>query len=227
VKNYCIQQRNCEGVWASILFVMALSKTLNRKKMKNEKTIILAIAVYAAAMIMIFNIIGAHAQERDPVKSANAANEKKSDEEIVEEDIADFLVKSADARMMDTQEGKLATQKGTSSQIREYGKLMVKDQSLLLDKIKMLAEKRNITLPTGISDKKEDGREDLAEESGKDFDEKFIKMMKLDHERDVKLFRKATEYEDLEIRAFATEYLPMIQSHLDRINEIKIAENKM
>jgi putative membrane protein len=192
--------------------------------MKNEKTIILAIAVYAAAMVLIFNIIGAHAQDRDPVKSANAANEKKSDKDIVDEEIADFLVKSADARMMDLQEGRLATQKGTSSQIRGYGQLMITEQTILLEEIKKLAEKRNITLPSGVSDKKEEGREDLAEESGKDFDEKFIKMMKLDHERDVKLFKKATECEDPEVREFATQYLPMIQSHLDKITEIKIAE---
>jgi hypothetical protein len=91
--------------------------------MKNEKTIILAIAVYAAAMIMIFNIIGANAQERDPVKSANAANEKTSDKENVDDDIADFLVKPADARMMDA--GK-ENPKGDVVKNREYEQVMVR-----------------------------------------------------------------------------------------------------
>lgn len=191
--------------------------------MKNEKTIMIAIAVYAAVMVTVFNILGAQAQSTDPVKSANAANEEKSDRNAVEEDVADFLVKSADVRMMDAQEGKLAVEKGTSSAVRDYGQLMVKDQSVLLEKIKKLAAKRNITIPAGISDKKEKGREDLAEESGRDFDEKFIKMMKIDHERDVRLFKKATECEDKGVRAFAVEYLPMIQSHLEKIEAIKIA----
>jgi hypothetical protein len=36
------------------------SKNLNiQKKMKNEKTIMIAIAVYAAAIVTIFNILGA------------------------------------------------------------------------------------------------------------------------------------------------------------------------
>jgi putative membrane protein len=131
--------------------------------------------------------------------------------------VADFLVKSADARMMDAQEGKLAAEKGTTKAVRDYGKLMMKDQSTLLKKIKGLAAKRNITLPSGISDKKDDGREDLSEESGEDFDEKFIKMMTIDHERDVKLFEKATEYDDAEVSAFAKANLPIIQSHLDKI----------
>ena len=83
--------------------------------MKNEKTIILAIAVYAAAMIMIFNIIGAQAQV--PVKSANATNEVKSDEDIVNHDVADYRFVTADARTIDEQGRE--TQKGTQSEIRE------------------------------------------------------------------------------------------------------------
>jgi hypothetical protein len=42
-------------------------------------------------------------------------------------------------------------------------------------------------------------------------------MMIIDHERDVKLFEKATEYDDAEVSAFAKANLPIIQSHLDKI----------
>jgi putative membrane protein len=133
--------------------------------MKTDKTMLTAIAIYAAVMTMVLSILSAHAQETDPVKKANKVNDQKADNNIVDEDVADFLVKSADARMMDAQEGKLAAEKGTTKAIREYGKLMVKDQSALLRKIKSLASKRDIALPSGISNKKENGREDLAEET--------------------------------------------------------------
>jgi putative membrane protein len=189
--------------------------------MKTDKTMLTAIAIYAAVMTMVLSILSAHAQETDPVKKANKVNDQKADNNIVDEDVADFLVKSADARMMDAQEGKLAAEKGTTKAIREYGKLMVKDQSALLRKIKSLASKRNIALPSDISNKKENGREDLAEETGKDFDDKFIKMMIIDHERDVKLFEKATEFNDPEVSAFAKANLSTIQSHLDKIEAIK------
>ncbi len=173
--------------------------------------------------LMIFLGLTVQAQEKDPVKKAEAANEDKADEDLVDEDVAEFLVKSADARMMDAKEGKLATVNATSAALRKYGELMIKDQSLLLDKIKALAAKRNITIPTGISDKKQEGRDDLAKEKGKDFDDKFIKMMVIDHERDIKLFKKATECKDKGVSEFAKKYLPVIQSHLDKINEIKAA----
>lgn len=157
----------------------------------------------------------------DPVKQANAANDKKADKNMVDDDDAAFLVKSADARMMDSREGKLAVTRGTTAAIRNYGSLMVKDQAMLLDKIKMLAASKKISLPSDISNDKQEGHEDLKGKSTEDFDKKFIKMMVIDHERDIKLFKKAAKSEDKEIRIFAEKYLPLIQSHLDKINLIK------
>ncbi len=163
------------------------------------------------------------AQSTDPVKKANEANEKKEDKKMVDDDAADFLVKSADSRMMDAREGKLALEKATVPALRNYGKLMMKDQAMLLEKIKTLALKKQVTLPSDISEKKAESREDLSKESGKDFDEKFIKMITIDHERDVKLFRKAIDQDDKDVKEFAQKYLPLIQSHLDKINGIKKA----
>jgi hypothetical protein len=81
------------------------SKEFNlHQKMKNERTIMIAIAVYAAAMVMIFNMLGAHAQNAQSVKNANTMNEKTSDSDVVNEDVACFLVRSADTKMMNVQE---------------------------------------------------------------------------------------------------------------------------
>ena len=65
-------------------------------------------------------------QSKDAVKKANEVNEKKADANMVSENIAEFLVKSADARMMDLQEGELAFTKGSIKEVREYGALMIR-----------------------------------------------------------------------------------------------------
>lgn len=57
--------------------------------------------------------------------------------------------------------------------------------------------------------------------TGRDFDEKFIKMMRIDHERDLKDFKKAGELADKGVTDFAATYISMIQIHLDKLNEIK------
>jgi putative membrane protein len=189
--------------------------------MDNEKKLILAIAVYAAIMVMVFHSVAVDAQSFDPA-NAIAVNENRSDATLVDEDVADFLIKSADARMLDAQVGLLAFEKSTNSAIRDFGEQIMKDHSVLLEKIKTLAVQRNISLPNQISNRKVDDHRNLSKEDGQEFDRTFIKMIIVDHERDLKLFKKAVESNDPEVRAFAKRYLPLIQSDLDKIKKIKL-----
>jgi putative membrane protein len=159
--------------------------------------------------------------EKDTVKNTNQINDQRAQDKLTSREVATFLVKSADARMMDAQEGALAIEKGGSTAVKSYGKLMIKDQEKILAEIKNLAAKKNVTLPPAISNKKERGRNNLADESGADFDKRFIKMMTNDHERDIKLFRKALDSKDADVRAFAQKYLPMIEGHLQKIQSIQ------
>jgi putative membrane protein len=137
------------------------------------------------------------------------------------EDVREFLTDMADARMMDSREGEEAIKNATSEDIRDYGSLMVKDQALLLMKIRQLASERKIVLPASISKDKQEGLKDLMSLKGKDFDEKFLKMITLDHKRDIKQFEKASKFDDREISSFATANLPVIESHLARVKAIK------
>ena len=189
--------------------------------MNNEKKMMLAIAVYAAVMTLIFNF---HAKAQ--VADAIASQDKAVIPIVVDEEVADFLVKSADTRMTNAQGGLLAFEKGTTSAVRQYGEQMMEDQSMLLEKLKQLADARNVNLPGKMSHRKVDRHQRLLEESGRDFDEKFIKVMTADLERDIKQFKKATVSNDKEVSAFAQRYLPLLQSHLKKINEIDGEQNE-
>jgi putative membrane protein len=189
--------------------------------MDNEKKIILAIAVYAAIMVMVFHSVAVDAQALAS-SNAIAINEKGPGISPVEEEVADFLIKSADARMMDAQIGLLAIERGSNSSIREFGQRMMNAHSVLLEKIKKLAIQRNITLPDQISNRKVDDHRNLSNENGREFDRIFIKMIMADHERDLKLFKKAAEYNDPDVSVFAKRYLPLIQSDLEKIKKIKL-----
>ena len=189
--------------------------------MDNEKKIILAIAVYAAIMVMVFHSVAVDAQSLAST-NAIAVNENGSGISMVEDEVADFLIKSADARMMDAQVGLLAIEKGSNSTIRDFGQRMMNDHSVLLEKIKKLAIQRNISLPDQISSRKVDVHRNLSEENGLEFDRTFIKMIIADLERDLKLFKKAAEYNDPDVSAFAKRYLPLIQSDLQKIKKIKL-----
>lgn len=177
------------------------------------------------AGVLLFSTI-LYSQESDAVKKANKQNEAKAKAGGIDEECAEFLVRATDARMMDSQEGEMAMKNGTSNEIKSYGKLMVNDQARMLTSIKKLAAQKKISLPATISEKKAEGRADLEKEMGRDFDEKFIKMMIIDHKRDVKEFEEAMKSSDLEVKAFATKYLPLIKSHLQKAEQLKDMQKK-
>lgn len=141
--------------------------------------------------------------------------------EAINDETKDFLNEMTDARLMDREEARQAVLKATTNEVKEYGELMIKDQTYLLNQIQDFAKAKNITLRTTISDKKKDALEGLKEKTGEDLDKKFIQMICIDHTRDVKEFTKATKSKDIELSKFASKHLPMIQKHLARIKTIK------
>jgi putative membrane protein len=64
------------------------------------------------------------------------------------------LTEAADARMMDLEQGKLAVTKGSTTEIREYGQWMVKDQTRMLEDLRALAASKKIAIPSALSDQK-------------------------------------------------------------------------
>ena len=136
-------------------------------------------------------------------------------QDIPKDEAPIFIVKMADARLMDREEGRLAASYGSTKAIRDYGSLMVKDQETLFAKLKQLAASKNITLPNAISEKKSKQLMKLSGFRGKKFDRNFLNMIKTDHKRDIKKFKKATEFEDVATKKFAVDNLPMIEQHLE------------
>lgn len=132
-----------------------------------------------------------------------------------------FLTEMTDARLMDREEGRQAVKKGTKQEIRNYGQLMIEQQTYLLNELQKFAATKNIKLPTEISQKKQNALNDLKEKSGTDFDKKFIKMICIDHKRDVRKFKKASKCDESGVSTFASKHLPMIESHLQKIEKIK------
>lgn len=137
------------------------------------------------------------------------------------ESVTKFLIEAADARLMDSEQGKLARERGTTEEIRSYGRWMMRDQSKLLQEIQVIAKSKSIQLPSAISEEKSKGLEELKKLKGAEFDKKFTKMICIDHKRDVKEFKKASKFEDADVKQFASQYLPTIEAHLERIQEIE------
>jgi putative membrane protein len=137
---------------------------------------------------------------------------------------ATFLKEMVEARLMDLEQGKTASQRATYRTLKDYGSLMVKDQEKMLGELKEMAAQKNISIPTELGPEKANALNELREVHGKSFDKKFIKMMIVEHKRDVRKLETATESTDADLQVFATKYLPVVQTHLDKIKALKNAD---
>lgn len=104
-----------------------------------------------------------------------------------------FVEAALKGGMAEVELGKLAADKGTSEDVKMFGRKMVEDHTKMGDQMKTVAAKVGVT-PPSMS-----GAEAMAEKaklevlSGKSFDDAYIKAMVKDHEDDLADFKKEAE----------------------------------
>jgi putative membrane protein len=135
-----------------------------------------------------------------------------------------FFKSAAEGGMSEVELGQLAQEKGSSSAVREFGAMMVKDHSAANDKLKALAASKQVTLADSSSVMQKATKTKLNMLSGDTFDKSYVKGMIEDHKTDIKEFQKeASQGRDPDAKAFAAATLPTLQAHLTKIQSIAAA----
>jgi putative membrane protein len=126
-----------------------------------------------------------------------------------------FITDKAMSGMMEVELGRWAAQKGTSEEVKAFGRRVVEDHSKVNTELKQLASAKGITLATEMDRKHQSNISKISRLTGEEFDRAFSKMMLKSHEDSVKDFEKvSTSSEDAELKAFASKVLPTLQEHL-------------
>lgn len=126
-----------------------------------------------------------------------------------------FLMDAAMGGLMEVELGRWAAQKGTSTEVKDFGRRMVDDHSKANMELKQLASTKGVTLPTELDEKHQRNVSKISRLTGAEFDRAYSKMMLGDHEDDVKDFEKqSTDGTDADLKAFAAKTLPTLQEHL-------------
>ncbi|MBS1524898.1 MAG: DUF4142 domain-containing protein [Bacteroidetes bacterium] len=134
---------------------------------------------------------------------------------------AKFAVEAATGGLAEVALGQLAQQKATDPEVKDFGAMMVNDHSKANDQLKALAKNKGITLPATLSNDDQKLKNDLSSQQGKDFDKAYVTAMLKDHKEDIQSFRDAIKtLQDPDLKAFATNTLPVLQKHLDAIEKI-------
>jgi len=137
-----------------------------------------------------------------------------------------FVMDAATGGMAEVQLGKLAADKATNPDVKQFGQRMADDHSKANDELKALASKESIDLPASLDAKHQATVDRLSKLSGADFDKAYVKEMVKDHDMDVKEFQKeAQNGQNTSVRDFASKTLPTLQEHQKMIHDIN--KNKM
>lgn len=127
-----------------------------------------------------------------------------------------FLKDAAQGGMAEVELGKLAAQKATSPDVKQFGQKMVDDHTKANDQLKELASKESVSIPDGLDSKHQSRIDKLSKLSGPQFDKAYMKDQLRDHEQDVQEFKSEAQYgTDPNIKQFATQTLPVLQQHLE------------
>jgi putative membrane protein len=117
---------------------------------------------------------------------------------------------------------KLAQQKSSDEQIKNFAAMMVTDHTSAGDTLMAIAKNKGINLPTSPDDRHQRKYDELSKLSGTDFDKAYVKIMIDDHEGALKLMQdEAANGKDADLKAFAGKVAGTVQTHLDAINKIK------
>jgi putative membrane protein len=130
----------------------------------------------------------------------------------------------AEADLAEIAAGKLAADKASSPEVKQFGQRMVDDHTKRLGDLRQLAESKGVELPgsAGMGDKAHELA--LRGKSGKDFDKEYMSDMVKDHEKDVKETAElAQKVKDPQVKSAIEKAHGEIQQHLAMAKKITSA----
>lgn len=166
--------------------------------------------------------------EKDSKEQAQEINEEKFEKEG--EKAADRLVDAYSANLYEIRISENAAMKASTADVKKLAGMLVEAHTKMNADIERLAQSKNITLPTGLSDEQHRKMGRVTEKTGLDYDKEYCDEMKNKHEDALKTYeRLAEKCEDPEIKQWASETLPEVRTHLDMVeatrNTIKDLKN--
>ena len=156
--------------------------------------------------------------QRPDTTGPDAANQGNADTGTSHMNDKKFVKDAALGGMTEVELGKLATQKGSSEGVKQFGQKMVDDHTKANDQLKEIASKESIEVPSALDAKHQARIDKLSNLSGDAFDKAYIKDQLKDHKQDVSEFKmEAQTGSDPNIKQFASTTLPTLQEHLTMV----------
>ena len=146
--------------------------------------------------------------------TANATNEAGTNTAAANKVDADFVTSSIKGDTAEIAIGQLATTKGSTKAVRDFGQMLVTDHGAHKQKLIDLANTAGIAVPTEPADEGHANLLKLQALSGTTFDKTFEQMLVDSHHKGIAKNEKQAANGDPQTAALAKETLPVLKKHL-------------
>lgn len=93
----------------------------------------------------------------------------------------DFVEDQLAAGTAEIELGKLATQKGSTAEVKQFGQMMIDDHTRAGNELKQAVSRFNVTAPAGLEGDHKDLHERLSKLQGAEFDREYMQAMVENH----------------------------------------------
>ena len=179
--------------------------------------------IYIIFPVYVLSSVSCMSTKNDSVKMARDSNRTKVS--IEQRYDAEFAVCIADAGMLEAQLADLAHQNATTSAAKELANIMDREHGKEHNELKVLAARKNITLPDKLSNRSQKAYDCVAKKNEEKFDKAYIRCTKKASKQELRKFKEeAKRGKEPEVKAWAAANVSSIKT---QIIETKGACKKM
>ncbi|MGB9458495.1 MAG: DUF4142 domain-containing protein [Bryobacteraceae bacterium] len=136
-----------------------------------------------------------------------------------------FAKYAAVGAMVDLELSKLATEKASRDDVKEFAQKIVTDNAKANEQLKQVASKENIPIPDALGSKDQSRVTKLSKLSGDAFDKAYVKEQLKNQQAEVRDFSAEAQRGTIpNIKAFASNVLPTLQQHLELAKNLNKSE---
>lgn len=134
----------------------------------------------------------------------------------------EFLEHAMMGNMAEIRLGKLAAERGSSSQVKQFAQQMIEGHTKANEQVKKVAEQKGVQEPKELDAKHKEVEDRLSSLSGAEFDRAYMEHMVKDHQEDVDAFTaQSKNSKDESVRNLASTLLPDLQKHLQMATDTR------
>lgn len=146
--------------------------------------------------------------------ATSTANGKSTGSDKMAKSDRNFLEEAYIGSMAEVRLGKLAQDKASSQEVKDFGQRMVDDHTREIENLSKIAKEEGVKLPSQLDSKHQKTYDRLAKLSGAEFDRAYMKEMTSDHKKDVSKYEHAAKSaKDEQLQQHAKQEVATLREH--------------